>query len=180
MFRGVIKAINFNEEVIRNEITRFARSLRHYKYEHGKCGPDTFDCCGYVWYIYNQVMGINIFNVEKENKEYTGTGKVWKGRYGTLTEYIKDDPIDYKLSHIKPGDILFFHRQSLDDTEPKVDNKYPGHCGIYLEDYRFIHCVSGKTMMVIISDFINSPKWQTKLVASKDMISNNKIKKKNI
>lgn len=174
MLIGGIKAISFDENIIRNEIIKFARGLKHYKYEHGKCGPDSFDCCGYVWYVYNQVMGINIF---KGDNRYTGTGKVWMGKYGTLTVHNKDDDINYKLSHIKPGDILFFHRQSINDNEPRPDNKYPGHCGIYLDNYRFIHCVTGTKQMVIISNFLNNPKWQRILVASKDMITNNKIKK---
>ena len=170
----MIKADIFEEEFIRNEITKLATSLRHYKYVHNTYGPDEFDCCGYVWYVYNQVMGINVFN---GGSGLSGTGKIWTGRYGNLTKFEKSEPIEYKLERIKPGDILLFHRQSLEETEPKPNNKYPGHCGIYLGDNRFIHCVTGNKYMVIINNFIKTPRWQEKLVASKDMITNNKCKK---
>ena len=52
----------------------------------------------------------------------------------------KENDTNKDLSIIKKGDVLFFHRQSMNDTIPKVDNKYPGHCGIYLGNNYFLHC----------------------------------------
>lgn len=74
------------------------------------------------------------------------------------------------ISQINIGDILFFHRQDKKETEPKPDNKYPGHCGIYLGDNNFIHCTRTKEL-VLINNF-KSKYWTRKLVGSKDIINN--------
>ena len=53
---------------------------------------------------------------------------------------------------------------------PRVDNKYPGHCGLYLENNYFIHC-SKKTNNVSITKLEDNKYWKKILVASKDIIS---------
>ena len=79
-----------------------------------------------------------------------------------------------EIEHIQKGDILFFHRQSLNDFAPKEDNKYPGHCGIYLENSVFIHSsrVKGK---VVVSDFNKNEYWQKVLVGYKDIFVDSNI-----
>lgn len=79
-----------------------------------------------------------------------------------------------EIEHIQKGDILFFHRQSLNDFAPKEDNKYPGHCGIYLENSFFIHSsrVKGK---VVVSDFNKNEYWQKVLVGYKDIFADSYI-----
>ena len=77
--------------------------------------------------------------------------------------------INKDTSIINKGDIVFFHRQSLKETEPRIDNKYPGHCGLYLGDNKFIHAPSTKGE-VIISNLDSSKYWTRKLVASKNII----------
>lgn len=94
---------------------------------------------------------------------------IMTSKYGILTLYnteFKD------ISLIKRGDIVLLHRQSLNDNKPRVDNKYPGHCGIYLGDNKFIHA-SGTKKKVVIDTFYNDY-WYKKLVASKDIISDRK------
>ena len=73
------------------------------------------------------------------------------------------------LSLIKEGDIVFFHRQSLNDSNPTEFNKYPGHCGIYLGDYKFIHASRPK-QKVIISDFTKNEYWINVLVGFKNIV----------
>lgn len=83
--------------------------------------------------------------------------------YGNIYLYktkIKD------ISLIKKGDIVFLHRQSLKDNEPKVNNKYPGHCGIYIGNNAFIHA-SGTEKRIVISNF-NNEYWYKKIVGFKD------------
>lgn len=55
---------------------------------------------------------------------------------------------------------------------PKDNNKYPGHCGIYLGNNEFIHSskVKGK---VVISNFTKNDYWKRVLVASKDVFDGN-------
>ena len=97
--------------------------------------------------------------------------------YGIITLF--DEHSLFKdLSIIKRGDILFFHRQSKSDNVPKEDNKYPGHCGIFLGDNKFIHC-SRPIEKVIISNFNCRDYWKNVLVGSKDIISDDIIYKKN-
>lgn len=60
---------------------------------------------------------------------------------------------------------------------PKEDNRYPGHCGIYLSDNYFIQSSSviGK---VIISNFELNDYWKKVLVGSKDILSDDNVLKK--
>lgn len=91
-----------------------------------------------------------------------------KSNYGTITTF-EEDILDKNIFLIKKGDIVLFHRQSKEETEPKSTNKYPGHCGIYLGDKRFIHAPSTKGK-IIIDSFEKSEYWTKKLVASKNII----------
>lgn len=144
---------------IRDEICELALMQYNKKYVHGSMGPDTFDCAGLVWYIYYYFYHENIF--------YKGYGKstttmIMTSKYGIIT-------LGNDLSILNNGDIVLFHRQSLKDNIPKIDNKYPGHCGIYLGDNYFIHA-SGTEKRVSVSSF-NNEYWVKKLVASKDIVS---------
>ncbi len=154
---GIKANIVFN----RDDICSFALKQYHKLYVHGKFGPSTFDCAGFVWYVYNYLYGIDIL---KDGYGLSTTTMMMTSRYGVLTLY----NYGYKdISLIKKGDIVFLHRQSLNDSEPKVNNKYPGHCGIYLGNSRFIHA-SGTKKKVLINTF-NSEYWLNKLVGSKDL-----------
>ena len=164
---------NTIEDKIRNELTSFALLQHHKPYEHGSRGLDTFDCAGLVWSTYYEVFKIMIYH---DGFGLSTTTKIMTNSYGKLTLFKKTS--SYKdLSLVKKGDILFFHRQSLDDDIPKKYNFYPGHCGIYLGDYKFIHALSsvGK---VVISDFNKNQYWLNVLVGSKDIVSDIKVLKK--
>ena len=143
-------------------------------YVHGAHGPDTFDCAGLVWYVYYNVLGIDIYN---QGFGLSTTTKIMTSQYGVVTLY-DENSLNKDISLIKTGDILLFHRQSKDDIIPKPNNKYPGHCGIYLGNNSFIHC-SRKNKKVIINNLIKEKYWNKKLVASKDIISYRIILKKN-
>lgn len=91
--------------------------------------------------------------------------------------YYEEKSVKKDLNLFQEGDIIFFHRQSLSDTFPKKDNKYPGHCGIYLGNYEFIHC-SRPIGKVIISNFNKNVYWKDVLVASKNVLSDDKILKR--
>ena len=132
-------------------------------------GADTFDCAGLIWYIFNEILDINIF---EEGIGISTTTKIMTSKYGILTLY-KEDDINKDISLIKSGDVLFFHKQSLKDHKPRSDNKYPGHCGIYLSSHQFIHSTRSKNG-VVIGDL---RKDLNVLVGSKDIVNDEKIHK---
>lgn len=154
---------------IRDDICALALTKLNNKYVHGDFGPDTFDCAGYVWYVYNEILGIDIFD---GGYGLSTTTMIMTSNYGKLTIFNNDKNIDL----INRGDIVLLHRQSLNDTMPKVDNKYPGHCGIYIGNNKFIHA-SGTKKQILINSFYNNY-WYTKLVACKDIVSECKVLKK--
>jgi len=161
----VIKA-DINREILRQKIIKLALLQYKKKYEHGEHGPDTFDCAGLVWYVYNKICNIDI---------YTGgtgkstTTKIMTCDYGERLDFDEfSESKDINLINI--GDILFFHRQSKQEFEPTKDNKYPGHCGIYLGDNNFIHCTRTKGKVTI--DNFKKKYWKRILVGSKDIINN--------
>lgn len=169
----MIKADTNDEIMLREKLIKFAILQYNKLYEHGQNGPNTFDCAGLVWFIYNEICKLNLY--------YKGIGlstttKIMTNPYGKIVLY-NEDSKNKDLSVIGKGDIVFFHRQSMNDNEPKENNKYPGHCGIYLGDNYFIHCSRTKGK-VIISNFDKNDYWKKVLVASKDIFSDNKVYRK--
>ena len=146
---------------IRDDICALALSKLNNDYVHGGFGPDTFDCAGLVWYAYNEILGIDIFD---GGYGISTTTMIMTSNYGKLTLY-KDNK---NLELLNRGDIVLLHRQSLKDNEPRVDNKYPGHCGIYLGNNKFVHA-SGTKKKVLINSF-NNEYWYNKLIGSKDIV----------
>ncbi len=100
-----------------------AKSKLGSPYEYGKSGENSFDCSGFVYYIYKKKLDINIPRTAKAQST------------------IKEDKI-YNKQELKKGDILFF------DT---ADRGYVNHSGIYIGDMKFIHASSGKAYSVTIS-----------------------------
>jgi len=149
------------------EIIELSLSKLGCDYVHGSMGPNTFDCAGFAWYVYNYLYNINIF---EGGYGLSTTTMIMTSNYGILTLF------NNNLELIKKGDIVLLHRQSKKDNEPRVDNKYPGHCGIYLGDNYFIHA-SGTTRNVVINSF-DEEYWKSILVGSKHIIEDNKILKK--
>ncbi len=158
---------NISEIEFRKIVIEFALLQYGKLYEHGMNGRDSFDCAGLVWYIYNEIFNINLY---KSGFGLSTTTKIMTCKYGKLTVF-DEGIITGKLKHIRKGDVLFFHRQSLRDKMPTVNNKYPGHCGIYLGDRKFLHASMPKSK-VIISDFTKNEYWLNVLVGNKDIIGN--------
>lgn len=154
---------------IREEIVELSKLQYHKEYIHGHMGPDAFDCAGLVWYIYNEIFDINIFEL---GFGISTTTKIMTSTFGKITLF-EESLKDKDLSLIKKGDVLFFHRQSLNDTIPRYDNKYPGHCGIYLGNKKFIHA-KRNSKKVIINTF-NKEYWLNKLVGFKNIVDDERI-----
>lgn len=151
--------------ILREEIVNTSLNQIGKDYVHNTYGPNSFDCAGLVFYIYNLVMGINIF---EDGIGKSTTTKVMTSKYGKLVLFDEED-LAKDLSLIKKGDVLFFHTQSLKDNEPKSNNKYPGHCGIYIGDDSFIHANS-KIGHVATDNFNDNKKLYKRLVGFKNII----------
>ena len=160
---GVIKVDI--KDILREKIIKLAL-LQHKKiYIHGMHGPDSFDCAGLVWYIYHELLNINLY---EGGYGISTTTKIMTSNYGKIVLFNEYDE-NKKIDIIKSGDILFFHRQSLNEHVPSENNKYPGHCGIYIGNYKFIHALRSEGS-VVISNFKNKY-CNKKLVSTKDIIS---------
>lgn len=165
--------MNTSENELRNALLKLASYQHHKQYVHGKHGPDTFDCAGLVWFLYHEILHLDLYD---QGYGLSTTTKIMTSKYGIITLYPKPCTKG-NLDQINKGDILFFHRQSLADSEPKETNKYPGHCGLYLGNNTFIHCVKSQGK-VIISNFHHTPYWQNILVASKNIFTDEQTYKK--
>ena len=161
----MIKA-NIIEEELRDKLIYLARLQHHKQYVHKEQGPDYFDCAGLVHYIYKELFDIDIF---EDGYGLSTTTKLMTSSYGKIILF-DEYSLNKDLSIVKRGDILFFHRQSKSDNMPKEDNRYPGHCGIYLGNNKFIHFTKFKGL-VYISNFEKCEYWKRVLAGSKDIIS---------
>ena len=149
----------------RNNVIDLALTKLDKKYVWDARGDEEFDCSGLTYYVFMELFSIDI------NESGYGIGDTTKqmtNNIGNLRQYKEDDVNKKKyIDEINKGDLVFFHRQSLEENIPSPENKYPGHVGIYLGDNKFIHAYSdaGK---VIISEFDDY--WISVLVASRDII----------
>ena len=144
-------------------------------YLWGTNGPDTFDCAGLTWYIYNSLLGIDI-NEDGIGKSTTTLQMTSK--YGLLS-LCEEEALDKEsfIDTIKPGDIVFIHRQSLKARAPASDNYYPGHCGLYLGERQIIHA-NRVNNRVAIANLDKSSLWLEKLVGCKNIISDSEVARK--
>ena len=154
------------QEYYRNNLIELALLQLEKKYTWDTKGPEEFDCSGLTYFIYKEMFNIDI------NKDGYGVGDTTKqitNNIGFLKKYQENDSNKQEyIKYIKPGDLIFFHTQSLEENIPTPTNRYPGHVGIYLGNDQFIHA-SSKAGKIIISTL--SDKWIKKLIASKDIIS---------
>ena len=154
------------ENKFRQNLIDLAKIQLGKKYVWGSTGPEEFDCSGLTFYLFQELFGIDI------NKSGYGIGDTTKqmtNNIGVLKKYNEDDPNKKEyLKDIKPGDLIFFHRQSLEENQPTPTNRYPGHVGIYLGEDQFIHASSDEGKVVISNIYDN---WINLLVASRDIIS---------
>ncbi len=154
------------EEHFRQNVIDLAMIQLGKSYVWGSVGPDEFDCSGLTFYLFKELFNVDI------NKDGYGVGDTTKqmtNNIGTLRQYKEDDlnKKDY-LKDIQIGDLLFFHRQSLEEKQPTPTNRYPGHVGIYLGENQFIHASSdeGKVIISELNDY-----WLSIMVASRDIIT---------
>lgn len=153
------------KDTIRDDIIELAISKLECEYIHGAHGPNEFDCAGLVWYIYNKLLNIDLY---ENGYGLSTTTKIMTSKYGKITLF-EETCQNKEIYKINKGDIIFFHRQSLNENNPTNINKYPGHCGIYLEKGNFIHCPKTKGL-VIKNNLYKNNYWYKKTIGYKNII----------
>ena len=104
------------------QLVELAKQQLGKKYVWGSTGPDTFDCSGFMIYLYKEITGIIL---PRESVDQ------FQSSIGTRVE----------LEEIEVGDLIFF------DTE---NDGIVNHVGMYIGNGEFIHA-SQKFEEVIIS-----------------------------
>lgn len=94
------------------KIVEIAKTKIGCPYVYGAKGPDTFDCSGFVYWVYGQ-LGIS---VPKTTEGYNG--------------YLNTN-LEISWDQAKPGDILLISASERNTTN--------GHAGIYLGNDEYIH-----------------------------------------
>lgn len=160
-----------NIDKYRQELINLALDQYHKPYEEDAHGPYSFDHAGLIWYLYNEILGINVY---KDGYGKDSSTQIMTSSYGKLYVY-EENLKKLEECNFKLGDILFFHRKSFLDTEPKPTNKYPGYCGIYIGEKDFIHCHKDHSQVVIGSFYHDY--WNKCLVGKKDIFEDEKVLK---
>ena len=118
---------------IREKILSFANSKLGSRYVWGATGPNTFDCSGFVQYVFNKSVGITLPRVSSDQASY-------KPRISLMS--------------MKKGDLIFFETTGKGRIS---------HVGIYMGEKQFIHASSGgKRVMVSSLDtnyYMRSFRW---------------------
>lgn len=122
--RGYIQSkyltrLNENNQVNRGSsrqvtaLIEMAKSLQGKPYVYGSNGPNSFDCSGFVSYVYKNAVGISLPRVSRD-----------QARSGSFVT----------MANLMPGDIVSF------DTNGGRNSV--SHVGIYIGDGEFIHAAS--------------------------------------
>lgn len=107
------------KEDIRKQITDFALTYLNTPYIWGSTGPKSFDCSGFVNYVYKEIATVQLprtsYNIAKLKNKVE-----------------KDD--------LQIGDIIYFKT---------TKKKRISHVAIYIGDNKFVHASSAKKKVVI-------------------------------
>lgn len=110
---------DINPDDIRQQIYEFAITHIDTPYRWGSTGPDSFDCSGFVNYIYENTAHVNLPRVSYEMSK--GGDEV-------------------NLEDLKIGDLVFFKTTKKNRIS---------HVGIYIGENKFIHASSAKKKVIV-------------------------------
>jgi cell wall-associated NlpC family hydrolase len=133
---GVFSAKSPREGI--SAVIEFAKEKLGSEYVWGANGPNQFDCSGYVKYVFENAIGVEL----------------------PRTSYLQsrlDNKLDF--SELEKGDLVFFDTSK----QGRVN-----HVGIYLGDGKFIHASSARSKKrVTISElskfYKNTFKWGVRI-----------------
>ena len=143
---AVITAFSAPRQEKVDSIINFAKSYLGKPYKEASCGPDGFDCSGFIYYIFKK------FNINLSRSSYTMAEE---------GEEVADTSLAQK------GDLIFF--QGTDLSDPKV-----GHVGLIIsekgEPISFIHSSSNKKNNGIIITGLNERSYRKRFVKIKRVL----------
>lgn len=94
-----------NKEIeLRYKIIKLALLQHHKKYVHDKNGPNVFDCAGLAWFLYKEILNINLY---ENGIGLSTTTKIMTNSFGELITYDENSLVK-DINLIKLGDIVFF------------------------------------------------------------------------
>lgn len=103
------------------DIITFAKSKLGSTYVYGAEGPNSFDCSGFIKYVYENVTGIDMPRTSID-----------QSKFGELV----------LLKDLKIGDLIFFDT----DLDGKVN-----HVGMYIGDNSMIHASTSQKKVIIVT-----------------------------
>ena len=106
---------------IREQIISFAQTKLGSPYVWGATGPNTFDCSGFVGYVFQKAANVNLPRVSSSQATF-------KSKIASMD--------------MKKGDLVFFETTGKGRIS---------HVGIYMGNRQFIHASSGKRRVTISS-----------------------------
>lgn len=121
----------------------YATTLLGKRYAYGKTGPESFDCSGFIYFVYR-----------KFDLLLPRSSRV-QAKQGKLLEH----------EEIRKGDLLFF-------KSPSPNNPNIGHVGIVTEidngNIRFIHSSTGRGVVI---DDLESRHYNKRFIEARRVIS---------
>ena len=109
---------------LRDDICAFAKSFKGYPYVYGGNGPNSFDCSGFVLYVYKH-FGYSFSR-------------------GAQEQYL--DGLHVGMGELLPGDLVFFMGSQYSD---RSNFRSITHVGLYLGDGYFIHAANPSSGVII-------------------------------
>ena len=94
-----------------------------YPYKYGATGPDSFDCSGFTYYLFNKYYGITLKRSAKD-----------QGYDDTYEKILT-------IEELLPGDCVYFNTES-------DDGDLSDHAGIYYGEGIVIHASSSKHKVI--------------------------------
>lgn len=116
---------NKGNDLVRERIINFAQSKLGSPYVWGATGPRTFDCSGFVGYVFRNVANVNLPRVSTEQSQF-------KPRISSM--------------NMRKGDLVFFETTGKGRIS---------HVGIYMGNEQFIHASSGAKRVTVSSLYSN-------------------------
>ena len=108
-----------------------AKSKKGCAYVHGTAGPNSFDCSGYVYWVYNKSAKVKGLHLKK----------FWRGSAKDEYNQLRKYNIGRNINNAQPGDIVFYaHNGSTSSIH---------HVALYYGNGKIIHASSPSTGVII-------------------------------
>ena len=115
------RSSNNTNASIREQIIEFAQKKLGAPYVWGATGPNSYDCSGFIGYVFKSVANLNLPRVSSAQATFKP-----KISSNSMTK----------------GDLVFFET---------TGGGHISHVGIYMGNRQFIHASSGKSRRVMVS-----------------------------